>query len=144
MLREVPNCESTHAGHGCDDHSRGWRTYVAVICDYIMVSLGSSRGQRQHGGREISFVSRRAAPCRATFPTRRRRASFPRAAIPTSSRRRRHRRSSARHVSFPTYFVTGARLDTARRFLETRTTLSVDPPRIFVLSLNFCRLRISR
>ena len=61
MLREVPNYELTHAEHGCDDHSRGWRTYVAVICDYIMVSLGPSWGQRQHGGWEISFVSRRAA-----------------------------------------------------------------------------------
>lgn len=63
MLREVPNCELTHANRGRDVHSRGWRTYVAEICDYIMVSLRSSRSQRQHGGREISFVSRRAARC---------------------------------------------------------------------------------
>lgn len=63
MLREVPNCELTHADRGRDVHSRGWRTYVAEICDYIMVSPRSSRSQRQHGGREISFVSRRAARC---------------------------------------------------------------------------------
>lgn len=63
MLREVRNCELAHADRERDVHSRGWRTYVAKICDYIMVSPRPSRSQRQHGGREISFVSRRAARC---------------------------------------------------------------------------------
>lgn len=63
MLREVRNCELAHADRERDVHSRGWRTYVVEICDYIMVSPRPSRSQRQHGGREISFVSRRAARC---------------------------------------------------------------------------------
>lgn len=77
MLREVPNCDLTHADRERDDHSRGWRAYVAEICDYIMVSPRPSRSQRQHGGREISFVSCRAAPMLAS-------GGFPRPSTPST------------------------------------------------------------
>lgn len=125
MLREVPNCESTHAEHGRDVHSRGWRTHVAVICDYIMVSPGPSRGQRQHGGRKISFVSRRAASRRATSPPvgaeRRRRGRFLARRPTTSSAMPTRSRISSRLVPRHPHFVTGARLDIAHRSLDART-----------------------
>lgn len=130
MLREVPNCESTHAEHGRDDHSRGWRTYVAVICDYIMVSPGPSRGQRQHGGREISFVLRRTAPRRVARPSppvgteRRRRGRFLARRPYVVATPKRPTRPATRRVSrAPTYFVTGAPLDIARRSLDARTNV---------------------
>jgi len=152
MLREVPNCELTHAEHGCDDHSRGWRTYVAVICDYIMVSPVPSRGQRQHGGREISFVSRRAALRRAASPPvdaeRRRRCRFlARRPYDNPRRRRAARRVShgSSRLALRMYFVTGTRLDIAHRSLDTheRATLSGGPPRIS-RAISVCRHGISR
>ncbi|KZC09729.1 hypothetical protein WN55_00864 [Dufourea novaeangliae] len=35
-LREVPNCNLTLVDHGCNNYFRGWLTYVAEFCDYIM------------------------------------------------------------------------------------------------------------
>lgn len=158
MLREVPNCESTHAEHGRDVHSRGWRTHVAVICDYIMVSPGPSRGQRQHGGREISFVSRRAAPRRVARPSppvgaeRRRRGRFlaqrsttsPATLAPTPPRisprpvASRAPTSVFRHRRSPRYSTIGP-----STHARTCGAPSSSPPRIS-RPISACRLGISR
>lgn len=129
MLREVPNCELTHADRERDVHFRGWRTYVAEICDYIMVSSRPSRSQRQHGGREISFVSRRAARCCV--------GRLPRPPFDAARRVRRGRLlaprpdvvATTRHNSLVLAFsstpVTGTRVDPhkAHRSLDPRRSL---------------------